>query len=332
MTPQEFCVAAMERARRVLVEADEPFRLLLAAFLVEGHVLVEGVPGTAKTLMARTLAQLVTGDDAGGGQGPPSESRGPGRFQRIQFTPDLMPSDILGTMVFDNSNATFSFRAGPIFANVVVADEVNRSPAKTQSALLEAMEERQVTIEGRRLPLPPLFTVLATQNPVEFEGTYPLPEAQIDRFLFKLLVGYASADAEREIVMLHHRGFATRDLGAAGIEPLLDAGGLLDLRRQVVDIRLDDDLATYVVAIERATRSAPEAQYGASVRGAIGMMKASKALAAIAGREYVIPDDVKQVAPAVLRHRLILKPEAELDGVTSDDVVTRILSNVPVPR
>src|SRR5687768_599720 len=208
MTPREFHAAALERARRVLVEADQPFGFLLAALLVGGNVLLEGVPGTAKTLMARCLAHLLAGDGAAGGAGVgeggergAADSGGSAveRFRRIQFTPDLMPSDIVGTNVFDSATATFALRPGPIFANVVVADEVNRAPAKTQSALLEAMEERQVTIEGQRLPLPPVFMVTATQNPVEFEGTYPLPEAQLDRFLFKLLVGYASAEAEREI-------------------------------------------------------------------------------------------------------------------------------------
>jgi MoxR-like ATPase len=340
MTPQEFCQAALERVGRVLVEGEEAFRLLLGAFLVEGHVLIEGVPGTAKTLMARCLAQLLTGD--GGGNGavgaagePVARPAAPGaarRFQRIQFTPDLMPSDIVGTMVFSSASASFTFRPGPIFANVVVADEVNRAPAKTQSALLEAMEERQVTVEGHRLPLPPLFMVVATQNPVEFEGTYPLPEAQLDRFLCKIVVGYASAGAERDIVLLHHRGFRMSDLGTAGIGALVDEAGLLDVRRQVAAVRLDESIAGYVVEIERATRGAPEAQYGASVRGAIGMMQASKAVAAFAGRAYVTPDDVKRVAAPVLRHRLVLKPEAELDGTTPDDVVGRILGAVAVPR
>jgi MoxR-like ATPase len=311
----------------VLVEADQPFQLLLAALLVGGNVLVEGVPGTAKTLMARALARLL-----GGGEGLEGLVAAPRRFQRIQFTPDLMPSDILGTNVFNSATATFSFRPGPVFANVVVADEINRAPAKTQSALLEAMEEYQVTVEGQRLPLPAVFTIVATQNPVEFEGTYPLPEAQLDRFLFKLLVEHGSADAERDVVLLHHRGFLATDLGLAGMEPITDERGILDLRAQVAAVRVDESVAAYMVAIQRATRAAPEVQYGASVRGAIGLLKASKAVAAFAGREYLTPDDVKVVAPPVLRHRVVLKPEADLDGVRPDDVLARILGNVPVPR
>ncbi len=322
MTPAEFRAAALARTRGVLVDLDEPFGLLLAALLVGGNVLVEGVPGTAKTLMARCLACLL-----GGAAADTTE-----RFQRIQFTPDLMPSDILGTSVFQAASATFTFRRGPIFANVVVADEVNRAPAKTQSALLEAMEEHQVTVEGQRMTLPPVFLVVATQNPVEFEGTYPLPEAQLDRFLFKLLVEYGTAEAERGIVERHHAGLQITDLAAAGVEPIVDSPGLLDLRSQVAAVKVDDSVADYLVAIGRATRAVPDVQYGASVRGALGLLHASKALATFADRDYVTPDDVKSVAPAVLRHRIVLKPEAELDGLRPDDVVQRILGSVPVPR
>jgi MoxR-like ATPase len=323
MTPAEFHTAALERTRGVLVDLDDTFGLLLAALLVGGNVLVEGVPGTAKTLMARCLAGLL------GGSVPPGEAE---RFQRIQFTPDLMPSDILGTSVFQVATSSFSFRRGPIFANVVVADEVNRAPAKTQSALLEAMEEHQVTVEGQRMPLPAVFLVIATQNPVEFEGTYPLPEAQVDRFLFKLLVEYGSVDAERGIVERHHAGLQVTDLALAGLAPLIDPEAVLDLRAQVAAIKIDGTVVDYLVAIGRATRSMPEVQYGASVRGALGLLHAGKAMAAFAGRDYVTPDDVKSIAAPVLRHRIVLKPESELDGLRADDVIHRILGTIPVPR
>ena len=315
MTPAEFRQSALERTRGVLVDLDEPFTHLLIALITGGNVLIEGVPGTAKTLMARTLAALIEAD-----------------FQRIQFTPDLMPSDILGTNVFNMQTSTFTFRPGPIFANVVVADEINRAPAKTQSALLEAMEEHQVTVEGQRLQLPPVFVVVATQNPLEYEGTYPLPEAQLDRFLFKLLVDYGSAQAELGVVQRHHAGLHVTDLRSAGITPVADLETVEELRTQVNATKVDDSVADYLVQIGRASRSMPEVQYGASVRGALGLLHASKAAAAFGGRDFVTPDDVKAAAPPVLRHRILLKPEAELDGLRPDDIVRRILGSVAVPR
>ena len=321
MNPAEFVDAALARTRGVLVDLDEPFRLLLSALVVGGNVLVEGVPGTAKTLMARCVAGLLA-----------DSSDTVRSFQRIQFTPDLMPSDILGTSVFQMQTSTFVFRPGPIFANVVVADEVNRAPAKTQSALLEAMEEHQVTVEGQRMPLPPVFMVVATQNPVEFEGTYPLPEAQLDRFLFKILVAYGSTDAERGVVEKHHAGLQVTSLDSAGLSPLVDVAAILDLRVQVQAVKVDSSVADYLVAISRATRTMPEVQYGASVRGALGLLHASKVAAAFNGRDYVVPDDVKSVAAPVLRHRIVLKPEAELDGISPDDVIARILGSLAVPR
>jgi MoxR-like ATPase len=318
MTPSEFRAAALARVGTVLVGLDEPFTNLLVALLVGGNVLVEGVPGTAKTLMARCLAALIASDAD--------------TFQRIQFTPDLMPSDILGTNVFHMQSATFTFRPGPIFANIVVADEVNRAPAKTQSALLEAMEEHQVTIEGQRMSLPPVFLVVATQNPVEFEGTYPLPEAQLDRFLFKIVLEYASAEAEQGVLQRHHAGLQVSDLASAGLTPMIDVSEVLDLRKQVSKTKVDDSVAEYMVSIGRASREVPEVQYGASVRGAIGLLHASKAAAAFAGRDYVTPDDVKGVSVPVMRHRIILKPEAELDGLTPEHVIHRILQSIAVPR
>ena len=303
----------VEQAHRVIVGQDEPLRLALLCLLTEGHLLLEGVPGTAKTLLARTVARLVRGS-----------------FARIQFTPDLMPSDLLGTSVYEIATSRFSLRFGPIFANVVLADEVNRAPAKTQSALLEAMEERQVSLEGSGRQLPRPFLVLATQNPVEYEGTYPLPEAELDRFLFKALVRYPAANEEEAILRLHDAGKHPRDT-IDGLEPLA-AGALDDARREVDATTVADDVVRYVVAIVETSRKSADLHLGASPRAGVHLLRSAKANAAVEGRDFVTPDDVKYLAAAVLRHRFVLKPEAEIEGLDADAVVGRILSRVEVPR
>ena len=301
------------QARRVIVGQDEPLRLALLSLLTGGHLLLEGVPGTAKTLLARTVARLVRGT-----------------FGRIQFTPDLMPSDLLGTSVYEIATSRFTLRTGPIFANVVLADEVNRAPAKTQSALLEAMQERQVTLEGKPLPLPRPFLVLATQNPVEYEGTYPLPEAELDRFLFKAAVRYPSADEEAAILRRHDAGGDPQRV-VEELEPLED--GALDAARAEGDATtVEDSVVGYIVAIVDATRHSPDLHLGASPRAAVHLLRAAKASAALDGRDFVTPDDVKALAAPVLRHRVILKPEAEIEGLDADGVVARVLARVEVPR
>jgi MoxR-like ATPase len=305
----------LEQASRAVVGQEETIELLLISLLAGGHVLLEGVPGTAKTLMAKTLAMLLHAE-----------------FSRAQFTPDLMPSDILGTSVFDLNTGRFHLRTGPIFTNIFLADEINRAPAKTQSALLEAMEERQVTLEGTRHPLPELFMVIATQNPIEYEGTYPLPEAQIDRFFFKVLVNYGSLEVEQTIIARYHHGFDARDLGALRLEPVLDQPSLSTLRAHIQHVVVDASILNYITRLIRATRLSHDVQLGASPRAGIALLLGSKALAALHGRDYVLPDDVKRLAPPVLRHRLLLRPEAELEALTADMVVARLLASVEVPR
>jgi len=302
-------------AGRALVGQREAFELICVALLSQGHVLLEGVPGTAKTLMAKILARLIQAE-----------------FRRIQFTPDLMPSDIVGTTVFDLETGRFYLKRGPVFTQILLADEINRAPAKTQAALLEAMEERQVTLEGERHVLPFPFFVIATQNPIEYEGTYPLPEAQLDRFLFKIAVGYPDAESERQVLRNYDKGFDARDLDAAGIEPVLTSDVLRDALERIAGITVEDSILTYISAIVDGTRSAPDVMLGGSPRAGIGLLMSSKALAALRGRTYVSPDDVKTLAAAVLRHRVVLKPEAELEGLTPDRLIERILARVAVPR
>jgi MoxR-like ATPase len=304
-----------QEAEKVLVGLDEQFELLVVALLTGGHVLLEGVPGTAKTLMAKTLARLV---DA--------------RFTRIQFTPDLMPSDILGTSVFDIGSGQFYLKKGPIFTQTLLADEINRAPAKTQSALLEAMEERQINLEGTRYPLEAPFIVVATQNPIEYEGTYPLPEAQLDRFLFKILVPYSSQEVEVEVLRRYHHGFDAHDLEGAGLSPVINGPQVLSLRSLIQQVTVEDGVLNYITEISAASRRSPDLTLGASTRAATHTLLSAKSYAAIRGRDFVTPEDVKVMALPVLRHRLILKPEAEIEGLDADAVIKRILGQVEVPR
>jgi MoxR-like ATPase len=302
-------------ASKVLVGQQEVLEQILIALLARGHVLLEGVPGTAKTLAAKTIAHLIRAE-----------------FRRVQFTPDLMPSDIVGTQVFDVNTSKFYLKKGPIFTNILLADEINRAPAKTQSALLEAMEERQVTIEGERYELPEPFMVLATQNPVEYEGTYPLPEAQLDRFLFKILVSYAPPEVEAEVLRRYHHGFDAHNLAQTGLTPLMTPHDLLALRRDINAITVEEGILKYITTIANASRTATDLALGGSPRASIAMLLAAKAWAAMQGRGYVVPDDVKALVLPIFRHRVLLKPEAEIEGFNADGVMKRILSKVDVPR
>lgn len=300
---------------KAVVGQDEVMQELLVGVLAEGHILLEGVPGVAKTLMVKSLAQSMSAS-----------------FQRVQFTPDLMPSDVLGTNVFDMAAGQFRLKKGPIFTELLLADEINRTPPKTQAALLEAMEERQVTIDGAALALPPTFTVFATQNPVEYEGTYPLPEAQLDRFMLKVNVGYPDAENEKGILRRYHTGFAARDLSQAGISPVTDRETIMACRAEIRSITVEESILEYISAIIRATRTSPHLVLGASPRAGITLLLASKTWAAIADRGFIVPDDVKRLAYPVLRHRLILRPEAQVEGLTPDDIIAGLLETVQVPR
>ena len=301
--------------QKVIVGQDDAIEQILIAVLAEGHALIEGVPGTAKTLTVKTLSRIINAS-----------------FSRIQFTPDLMPSDITGTNVFNVANSTFNLRRGPVFTDILLADEINRTPPKTQAALLEAMEERQVTIDGDTYPLSPIFTVLATENPIEYEGTYPLPEAQLDRFQLKILLTYPAEDAEREVVARWDAGFNAKRLDQVDIEPLRDPTAILRCRAAVTRARMEPGVQHYAVDLVRRTRAHPFVHYGASPRASVALLLCSKALAAMRGREFVTPDDVRDVVLPVLRHRLTLRAEAELDGVTADAVISDILRAAEVPR
>lgn len=300
---------------RVLVGAERVTTGLTIALLARGHVLIEGVPGTGKTLAVRTLALLL------GLQ-----------FRRIAFTPDLMPSDVVGTTVFNPQTAQFTTRTGPIVANVVLADEVNRTPPKTQSSLLEAMEEGRVTIDGVSYPLPQPFLLCATQNPIEYEGTYPLPEAQLDRFTVKVESTYPQEAQELELLARAAAGFDARALESSDIAPVTNAAEMTDAQQAVRRVRLSDAVRDYTYRIVAATRANPRLTLGASPRAGIGLLAASQAAAAIAGRDFVTPDDVKGVADLVIPHRLIVAPDAEIEGISARDVVREILALLPVPR
>jgi len=289
-------------------------RGLVAAMLVGGHVLLEGVPGLAKTLAVKALGRSMDLE-----------------FRRVQFTPDLMPSDVTGNVVYEAQTGEFRFRQGPVFTNLLLADEINRTPPKTQAALLEAMQERQVSIEGESHPLPDPFMVVATQNPVEYEGTYPLPEAELDRFAFKLRVAYPEAEREREVLRMHDRGTPPQDLEGLGVRAVAGSGELRAAAGEVTGVRVEDSLVAYVVDLARQTRNAPSLALGVSPRGAAVLLTTSKAWAYLAGRDFVTPDDVKALAKPAWRHRIVLRPEIELEGATPDSVLDGLVAAVPVP-
>ena len=313
--PRAAVRAVRDEVAKVVVGQDGTVSGLVAAMLVGGHVLLEGVPGVAKTLVVKTMAAAFDLD-----------------VKRIQFTPDLMPSDVIGQVIFDSNQSTFRFREGPVFTNLLIADEINRTPPKTQAALLEAMEERQVSIEGEAHDLPNPFVVVATQNPVEYEGTYPLPEAQLDRFLFKLVVGYPTAEQEQEILVRHDQGLDPHDVTTAGVHPVATVADLVAARAQIDDVTVDSAVLAYVVAIARATRESASVSLGVSPRGATMLLHAAKAWAWLSGRAYVTPDEIKAVVKPTLRHRVQLRPELELEGASADGVLDTVLATVPVPR
>jgi MoxR-like ATPase len=308
-------IAVRAEVAKAVVGQDAVVSGLVVALLADGHVLLEGVPGVAKTLLVRSLAAALALDT-----------------KRVQFTPDLMPGDVTGSLIYDSRTSEFEFRQGPVFTNLLLADEINRTPPKTQAALLEAMEERQVSVDGRPRPLPDPFVVIATQNPIEYEGTYPLPEAQLDRFLVKLNVALPGRDEELGMLHRHADGFDPRDLAGAGLTAVAGAADLAAGRAAARSVTIAPDVLGYIVDLCRATRSSPSVSLGASPRGATALLRTARAWAWLSGRDFVTPDDVKALARPTLRHRLALRPEAELEGATTDAVLEGVLATVPVPR
>lgn len=308
-------LAVRAEVAKAVVGQDATVTGMLIGLLARGHVLLEGVPGVAKTLLVRALSTALSLDT-----------------KRVQFTPDLMPGDVTGSLIYDNQSAEFSFREGPVFTNILLADEINRTPPKTQASLLEAMEEHQVSVDGVSRPLPTPFMVAATQNPVEYEGTYPLPEAQLDRFLLKLSMPLPGRDEEIEVIRRHSMGFDPRDLQAAGIRPVAGAAELASAQASVNAVGISPEVTAYIVDLVRATRSAPSFQLGVSPRGATALLNTSRAWAWLSGRDFVTPDDVKALTLPALRHRVALRAEAQMDGVQIDGVLASILATVPVPR
>jgi MoxR-like ATPase len=315
MSVETLAPAIRTEIAKVIAGQERAVEQVLVAVLANGHVLIEGVPGVAKTLLVRCLAHTLGLD-----------------YGRIQFTPDLMPTDVVGTNVFNPKNAEFELRRGPVFVNILLADEINRTPPKTQAALLEAMEERRVTIDGEPCPLPPPFLVFATQNPIDFEGTYPLPEAQQDRFLLKVIVDYPEREAEMNVLRRHHGGFRPQGLEEAGLQKVVSGEQLRQMQLEVQQTNVEDKVFDYIYAIVQATRTANDVMVGASPRAGIALLNCSKAVARIRGRGFVIPDDVKELALPVLRHRVLLRPEAEVEGLSVDRVLGGIIDTQVVPR